>query len=347
MYDIRRCGYKTARILPKQGVQDSIPGTLTLREEQRLRVFENKVLRKIFGAKRDEVTGEWRKLHNAELHALYTSPDIIRNIKSRRLRWAGHDARMGESRNAYRVLGGRPEGKRPLRRPRRRWEDNIKMDLREVGYDENEKNEEWSGKKEEIKNKNKVDEGEKRRNGMVFEEEEELQKKKKKKKKKRRRRWWWWLWWCSHRLEPCDLRKHDCPAGRYCCEWVSEASLLSCQHDDCEVLTARQVFDTDKWLLRPRLRRYNTGQGAAEFVVVSKIRKCQYGVSALCVNNEAQNAYPDSRFEEAETRCKSIWEQSVAFLVKTDGFVSRLLRGRGGSLEREVGRLGFTRLYFS
>ncbi|KAJ4449417.1 hypothetical protein ANN_00816 [Periplaneta americana] len=108
--------------------------TLTLREEQRLRVFENKVLRKIFGAKRDEVTGEWRKLHNAELHALYSSPDIIRNIKSRRLRWAGHVARMGESRNAYRVLVGRPAGKRSLGRPRRRWED-IKMDLREVGYD--------------------------------------------------------------------------------------------------------------------------------------------------------------------------------------------------------------------
>ncbi|KAJ4430110.1 hypothetical protein ANN_22320 [Periplaneta americana] len=110
--------------------------TLTLREEQRLRVFENKVLRKIFGAKRDEVIGEWRKLHNAELHALYSSPDIIRNIKSRRLRWAGHVARMGESRNAYRVLVGRPAGKRPLERPRRRWEDNIKMDLREVGYDD-------------------------------------------------------------------------------------------------------------------------------------------------------------------------------------------------------------------
>ncbi|KAJ4439386.1 hypothetical protein ANN_07508 [Periplaneta americana] len=108
---------------------------LTLREEQRLMVFENKVLRKIFGAKRDEVTGERRKLHNAELHALYSSPDIIRNIKSRRLRWAGHVARMGKSRNAYRVLVGRPAGKRPLGRPRRRWEDNIKMDLREVGYD--------------------------------------------------------------------------------------------------------------------------------------------------------------------------------------------------------------------
>ncbi|KAJ4433880.1 hypothetical protein ANN_16193, partial [Periplaneta americana] len=110
--------------------------TLTLREEHGLRVFENKVVRKIFGAKRDEVTGEWRKLHNAELHALYSSPDIIRNIKSRRLRWAGHVACMGESRNAYRVSVGRPEGKRPLGRPRRRWEDNIKMDLREVGYDD-------------------------------------------------------------------------------------------------------------------------------------------------------------------------------------------------------------------
>ncbi|KAJ4435558.1 hypothetical protein ANN_18174 [Periplaneta americana] len=178
--------------------------TLTLREELRLRVFENKVLRKIFGAKRDEVTGEWRKLHNTELHALYSSPDIIRNIKSRRLRWAGHVARMGESRNAYRVLRvfenkvlrkifeakenevtgvwrklhkaelhalcsspdiirniksiclrwaghvalmgesrnpyrvlvGRPEGKRSLGRSRRRWEDNIKMDLREMGYDD-------------------------------------------------------------------------------------------------------------------------------------------------------------------------------------------------------------------
>ncbi|KAJ4443851.1 hypothetical protein ANN_05638 [Periplaneta americana] len=104
--------------------------TLTLREEHRLRVFENKVLRKIFGAKRDEVTGEWRKLHNTELHALYSSPDIIRDIKSRRLRWAGHVARMGESRNAYRVLVGRP-----LWRPRRRWEDDIKIDLKEVGYD--------------------------------------------------------------------------------------------------------------------------------------------------------------------------------------------------------------------
>ncbi|KAJ4442302.1 hypothetical protein ANN_12170 [Periplaneta americana] len=85
--------------------------TLTLREEHRLRIFENKLLRKVIGAKRDEVTGEWRKLHNAELHALYSSPDIIRNIKSRRFRRAGHVARMGESRNAYSVLVGRPEGK--------------------------------------------------------------------------------------------------------------------------------------------------------------------------------------------------------------------------------------------
>ncbi|KAJ4439415.1 hypothetical protein ANN_07539 [Periplaneta americana] len=112
--------------------------TLTLREEHRLRVFENKVLRKIFGAKRDEVTGEWRKLHNTELHIFYSSPNIIRNIKSRRMRWAGHVARMGESRNAYRVLVGRPEGKRPLGRPRRRWEGDIKIDLRQVGYDDRE-----------------------------------------------------------------------------------------------------------------------------------------------------------------------------------------------------------------
>ncbi|KAJ4432833.1 hypothetical protein ANN_21472 [Periplaneta americana] len=109
--------------------------TLTLREEQRLRVFENKVLRKILGAKRDEVTGEWRKLHNTELHTLYSSPDIIRNIKSRRLRWAGHVARVGKYRNAYSVLVGRPEGNRPLGRLKRRWEDHIKMELREVEHD--------------------------------------------------------------------------------------------------------------------------------------------------------------------------------------------------------------------
>ncbi|KAJ4447787.1 hypothetical protein ANN_09795 [Periplaneta americana] len=126
--------YKTV-ILPVV-LYGSETWTLTLREEHKLRVFENKMLRKIFGAERDEVTAEWRKLHNTDLHALYSSPDIIRNIKSRRLRWVGHVARMSKSRNVYRVLVGRPEGKRPLGRRRRRWEDNIKMDLREVGYDD-------------------------------------------------------------------------------------------------------------------------------------------------------------------------------------------------------------------
>ena len=96
-------------------------------------MFENKVLRKIFGAKRDKMTGEWRKLHNAKLHALYPSPNIIRNLKSRQLRWAGHVARMEQSINAYRLLEGKTEGKRPLEKPRRRWEDNIKMDLKELG----------------------------------------------------------------------------------------------------------------------------------------------------------------------------------------------------------------------
>jgi hypothetical protein len=108
--------------------------SLTLREECRLRVFENKVLRRIFGPKRDEVTGEWKRLHNEELYALYSSPNIIRVIKSRRLRWAGHVARKGKRRRAYRALVGKPERRRPLGRPRRRWEDNIKMDLREFGW---------------------------------------------------------------------------------------------------------------------------------------------------------------------------------------------------------------------
>jgi hypothetical protein len=92
------------------------------------------VLRGIFGPKRDGVTGEWRKLHSGELHNLYLSPDIIRQIKSRRMRWAGHVARMGEGRNLCRVLVGKSEGKRPLERPRRRWEDGIKMGLREIGW---------------------------------------------------------------------------------------------------------------------------------------------------------------------------------------------------------------------
>jgi hypothetical protein len=94
--------------------------SLTWREECRLRVFENRVLRRIFGPKRDEVTGEWRRLHNKELYAVYSSPNIIRVIKSRRLRWPGHVARMGERRGAYRDLVGKPEGSRPLGRPRRR-----------------------------------------------------------------------------------------------------------------------------------------------------------------------------------------------------------------------------------
>jgi hypothetical protein len=91
-------------------------------------------LRRIFGPKR-EVEGSWRKLHNDELHSLYSSPNIVRVIKSRRLRWAGHVARMGEGRGVYRVVVRRPEGKRSLERPRRRWEDNIKMDLRKIGID--------------------------------------------------------------------------------------------------------------------------------------------------------------------------------------------------------------------
>jgi hypothetical protein len=97
-------------------------------------VFENRVLRRIFGPKRDEVTGEWKKLHNEELRDFYSSPSIIRIIKSRRMRWAGHVARMVEKRNAYRLLVGKPEGKRPLGRRRRRWVDNIRMDLGEVGW---------------------------------------------------------------------------------------------------------------------------------------------------------------------------------------------------------------------
>jgi hypothetical protein len=96
-------------------------------------VFENRVLRRVFGPKSDEVTGEWRMLHNEELNDLYSLPNIVRVVKSRRMRWAEHVARMGKHSGVHRVLVGKPDGKRPLRIPRRRWKDNIKMDLQEVG----------------------------------------------------------------------------------------------------------------------------------------------------------------------------------------------------------------------
>ena len=123
------CQYNTLLIAFKTNVNKygSETWSLILREEQRLRVFENKVLRKIFGAKRDEFTGEWRKLHNAELHALYSSPNILRKLKLRLLRWAGHVVPMEQSRN--RVLMGKLEEKKP------RLEDNIKIDLMELGCD--------------------------------------------------------------------------------------------------------------------------------------------------------------------------------------------------------------------
>jgi hypothetical protein len=108
--------------------------SLTLRWENRLSVLENMVLRRIFGPKRDEVTGGWRELHNEEFRDLYSSPIIIRIIKSRKMRWAGHVARMREKRNAYRLLVGKPEGKKPQGRPRRRWVDNIKMDVLGIGW---------------------------------------------------------------------------------------------------------------------------------------------------------------------------------------------------------------------
>jgi hypothetical protein len=106
---------------------------LTLREEHKLRVLVNRVLRRIFGPNRDGVTGGWRKLHKEELHNLYSSPSIIGITKSRRMRWVGHVARMEEKRNVHRLLVGTPEGKRPLGRPRRRWIDNIKVGLLEIG----------------------------------------------------------------------------------------------------------------------------------------------------------------------------------------------------------------------
>jgi hypothetical protein len=124
--------YKT--IIPPVVLYGYETWSLTLREEHRFKLFQSRVLRRIVGSKRDEVTGDWRKMHTGELHNLYSSQDIIRHIKSRRLRGAGHVARIGEGISVYRVLVGKPEGKRPLGRPRHRWEDGIKMDLREIGW---------------------------------------------------------------------------------------------------------------------------------------------------------------------------------------------------------------------
>jgi hypothetical protein len=118
--------------LNKTYLNTYLTSSLTLRQEHRLRAFENRVLRRIFGPKTDEVTGEWRKLYSRELLNLYSSPDIIRQIKPRRMRWAGHVTRMGEGRNLYRFL----VGKTPLGRPRCRWENGIKMDLRVIGCDD-------------------------------------------------------------------------------------------------------------------------------------------------------------------------------------------------------------------
>jgi hypothetical protein len=109
--------------------------SLTLWEEHRLRIFESRVLRRKFAPKRDDVIGGWRTLHNEELHNLYSFPSIIRMVKSRRMRLPGHAARMGEKRNSYRILVGKPEGKRPLGRPRCRWEDNIRMETGCGGMD--------------------------------------------------------------------------------------------------------------------------------------------------------------------------------------------------------------------
>jgi hypothetical protein len=106
--------------------------SLTLREGCRLRVFKNRILMQIFGPKRDD-NREWRRLHNEELHNLYRSSNIIRVNESRRLRWAGHVAWMEESRSSFKIVTGKPTGKWPLGRPRRRWEDNIRMDLEEMG----------------------------------------------------------------------------------------------------------------------------------------------------------------------------------------------------------------------
>ena len=107
--------------------------TLTLREERRLRVFNNRVLKRILRPERDKVTGELRKLHNEEVNDLYPTPKIFRLMKARRMIWVGHLALMGQGTAVYRILLGKPEGKRPPGRTRCRWEDNIKMDLQQVG----------------------------------------------------------------------------------------------------------------------------------------------------------------------------------------------------------------------
>jgi hypothetical protein len=108
--------------------------SLTLRKGHRPRVFENRALKSIFASKRDEVTGGWRKLYNEELNNLYSSPSIIRIIKSKMVRWAGHVARMGKKCTVYRILVGKPEGNRPVVRPRYKWVDNIKIELSEIGW---------------------------------------------------------------------------------------------------------------------------------------------------------------------------------------------------------------------
>jgi hypothetical protein len=107
--------------------------SLTLRDERRLRVFEKRLLRRLFGPKKNEVTGDWKKLHSEEFSDLYSLPNIVRVVKSKRMRWAVHVALIGEGRGVYRVLVGKPDGRRPLGRPRSRWGNKIKMDLQELG----------------------------------------------------------------------------------------------------------------------------------------------------------------------------------------------------------------------
>jgi hypothetical protein len=127
---IQKCKDKIYRTTILPVVYGCESWSLKLREESRLRVFENRLLKRIFGPKTDEATGEWGKLHTGELNYLNSSPNIVRLVKSRRMRWTEHVARMGERRVVYRVLVGKPERRGQLGRPRRRWEDNIEMDFR-------------------------------------------------------------------------------------------------------------------------------------------------------------------------------------------------------------------------